>query len=51
MINYQFFPHSRGDTPEMTAIIECFKKAEKKGEDKQVSSNEILTLVRSFPLQ
>lgn len=49
MINYQFFPRSCGVTPEMAAIIECFKKAENdKGEDKQVSSNEMLALIRPY---
>ena len=30
MINYQFFPRSRGVTPEIKAIIDCFCAADKK---------------------
>ena len=28
MINFQFFPRSHGVTPEIQAVIDCFKKIE-----------------------
>ena len=48
MINYQFFPRSRGVTPEIKAIIDCFVEADaKKPPHKHLVSNEMLELVRS----
>lgn len=47
MINYQFFPRSRGVTPEMKAIIDCFFEADKKKDPSvHLVSNEMLELVR-----
>ena len=48
MINYQFFPRSHGITPEMNAIIECFKIVEPQIEQQSehLVSNEVLALVR-----
>lgn len=48
MINYQFFPRSHGVTPEMNAIIECFKIVESQIEqqNEHLVSNDVLALVR-----
>jgi len=48
MINYQFFPRSHGVTPEISAIIDCFKKVEPKIEQnsEHLVSNDVLALVR-----
>ena len=46
MINYQFFPRSRGVTPEIKAVIDCFKVADKKKPKSHLVSNEMLELVR-----
>ena len=48
MINYQFFPRSHGVTPEIKAIIDCFKQIEIQLGDKIVhrTSNDVLALVR-----
>lgn len=48
MINYQFFPRSHGVTPEIKAIIDCFKQIELQLEEENVqrTSNEVLALVR-----
>ena len=49
MIRYQFFPKSKGVTKDMSDVIECFEKAvQEEGEDTQVSSNEMLALIRPF---
>ena len=48
MIRYQFFPRSRGVTPEINAIIDCFEKADKKKGEEQVTSNEMLAIVRPY---
>lgn len=47
MIEFQFFPRSRGVTPEMGAVIDCFKKIENQIESPQhdLKSNEVLKLV------
>lgn len=48
MINYQFFPRSHGVTPEVKAIIDCFKQIEPELKDENVhrTSNDVLALVR-----
>lgn len=48
MINYQFFPRSHGVTPEVKAIIDCFKQIEPELKDESVhrTSNDVLALVR-----
>ena len=48
MINYQFFPRSHGVTPEIKAIIDCFKMIEPQLENEDVhrTSNDVLALVR-----
>lgn len=50
MINYQFFPRSHGVTPEIKAIINCFKKIEPELVDVSVhrTSNDVLALVRPY---
>ena len=50
MINYQFFPRSHGVTPEIKAVINCFKKMESQIEQEDVHrvSNEVLALVRPY---
>lgn len=49
MIYYQFFPRSHGITPEMNEIIDCFKAVDaKRDSSKQISSNEMLALVRPY---
>lgn len=47
MIEFQFFPRSRGVTTEMAAVINCFKKVESKIESPQheLKSNEVLQFV------
>ncbi len=48
MINYQFFPRSQGVTPEIQAVIDCFKKIEPalSQNDNHLESNDVLALVR-----
>ena len=47
MINYQFFPRSHGVTPEIQAVINCFKKIESKLDDgTHRVSNDVLALLR-----
>ena len=47
MINFQFFPRSHGVTPEMQAVIDCFKKIEITLEDgTHRVSNDVLALLR-----
>ncbi len=46
MINFQFFPRSRGVTPEIKAVIDCFKVADVKKPKTHLVSNEMLELVR-----
>ncbi len=46
MINYQFFPRSRGVTPEIKAIIDCFREADAKRPPQHLVSNAMLELVR-----
>lgn len=50
MLEYQFFPRSRGVTPEMEEVINCFKKIEQKIESPQneLKSNEVLKLVEPY---
>ena len=50
MINYQFFPRSHGVTPEIKAVINCFKEMESQIEQEDVHrvSNEVLALVRPY---
>jgi hypothetical protein len=50
MINYQFFPRSHGVTPEIQAVIDCFKKVEPLLEQPNVHrvSNDVLALVRPY---
>ena len=47
MINYQFFPRSCGVTPEIQAVINCFKKVESTLDDGDHRvSNEVLEILR-----
>lgn len=47
MINFQFFPRSHGVTPEIQAVIDCFKKIESTLDDgKHRVSNDVLALLR-----
>lgn len=47
MINYQFFPRSRGVTPEIQKIIDCFKVVDRERDNKQhLVSNDMLALLR-----
>lgn len=47
MINYQFFPRSHGVTPDIQAIINCFKQIEPTLSDgTQRVSNDVLALIR-----
>ena len=48
MINYQFFPRSRGVTKEIDAIINCFKTVDASKEREHLKSNEMLSLLRPF---
>lgn len=49
MINYQFFPRSQNITPQLRSVIECFKRVDdKRNEDCQPKSNEMLALVQSY---
>ena len=42
MINYQFFPRSHGVTPEIKAIIDCFKQIETKLEDERSVTSSLV---------
>jgi hypothetical protein len=47
MINYHFFPRSHGVTPEIQAVINCFKKIEPILDDgTHRVSNDVLALLR-----
>ena len=47
MINFQFFPRSHGVTPEIQAVINCFKKIEPILDDgTHRVSNDVLALLR-----
>ncbi len=47
MINFQFFPRAHGVTPEIQAVIECFKMIEVTLADGQHRvSNDVLALLR-----
>ena len=47
MINYQFFPRSRGVTTEIQQIIDCFKTVDGERDCKQhLVSNDMLALLR-----
>ena len=47
MINFQFFPRSHGVTPEIQAVIDCFKKIESTLDDgTHRVSNDVLALLR-----
>lgn len=46
MINYQFFPRSRGVTNDIKQIIECFEIVDKTKTSKKLTSNEMLELLR-----
>jgi len=50
MIRYQFFPRSHGITEDVKAVINCFKKANKKisSNNLQLSSNEVLEKLRPY---
>lgn len=50
MMNYQFFPRSRGVTPEIRSIIDCFTQIESKIDSSyyDLKSNEVLELVRPY---
>ena len=47
MINYQFFPRSRGVTKEIQQIIDCFKGVDgERDSKKHLVSNDMLALLR-----
>ena len=48
MIQYQFFPRSRGVTEEIQKVIDCFKVVENEidSSTKNLVSNDVLTVVR-----
>lgn len=47
MINFQFFPRSQGVTPDIQAVIDCFKKIESTLDDgTHRVSNDVLALLR-----
>lgn len=48
MIKFQFFPRSQGITPEIEAVVNCFKSSEKDigSESKTLSSDVVLSKVR-----
>lgn len=48
MVRFQFFPRSRGITPEIQDIINCFESADKIRDNKQIKSNDMLSIVRPF---
>ena len=49
MINFQFFPRSHGVTPEIQAVINCFKKIEPTLDDgAHRVSNDVLALLRPY---
>lgn len=50
MVRYQFFPRSRGVTPEIQDVINCFKKVETKidSETQELKSNDVLSFVRPY---
>ena len=49
MINFQFFPRSHGVTPEIQAVIDCFKKIETTLDDgTHRVSNDVLALLRPY---
>lgn len=48
MVRFQFFPRSRGITTEIQQIIDCFVKADDIRNEKQIKSNDMLSLVRPF---
>ena len=52
MIQYQFFPRSRGITDDMAAIIDCFNQANAKisSDDHDLISNDVLAALRPYLL-
>lgn len=50
MIQYQFFPRSRGITDDMAAIIDCFNQANAKisSDDHDLISNDVLAALRPY---
>lgn len=50
MIQYQFFPRSRGITNDMSAIVESFNKANDKisSDNHNLVSNEVLAIMRPY---
>ena len=47
MVNYQFFPRSRGVTPDILKIINCFKVVDsEKNSNEHLVSNDMLALLR-----
>ena len=46
MVNYQFFPRSRGVTKEIKEIIECFEIVDKSKVGSKYTSNEMLCFLR-----
>jgi hypothetical protein len=50
MIQYQFFPRSRGITDEMQQIIDCFNAVDDQisSDKEELSSNEVLAMLRPY---
>ena len=48
MIQYQFFPRSRGITDDMAAVVDCFNKVNDQisSDDNNLSSNDVLAILR-----
>ena len=47
MINYQFFPRSRGIDTDLQAVVDVFKEVDKgKDSSEHLASNDMLALVR-----
>ena len=47
MIQYQFFPRSRGITDDMAAVVDCFNKANNRisSDNNYLESNEVLAIL------
>ena len=50
MIQYQFFPRSRGITDDMAAVVDCFNKANDRisSDNNNLESNEVLAILRPY---
>ena len=50
MIQYQFFPRSRGISDEMSRVVDCFVSADDEisSDNNDLTSNEVLAVLRPY---